>query len=654
MKGRFKFPPRLTLGSIQSRCTTRLETVSPQTEIANKLSKLGIRLFRAVLVVPFVVSGIGYIPEAAQAQIINRGGSGCPAGSRSGTTNFLTNSNFAANAGTGEGVYTVSGPVPSRLGFTSDLPYRGDGVYPNDVPPDGASPNDTGGGGLSIQNGGFDYYNIVAGQPFPGDPANNVPPSNTYLYSNPNALAVTPNVQSSAIEPGNPTVWGQTVTGLQPNTTYNFIAYFYNLLTVDNPALVGGAPPIIVLRIGSPTTGDFITGTPITVATRQQWTPVQFAFTTEAGQTSVNLSIIDRANNIFGDDFGLTAIALNQCAPAAEIYKSVRRLRDNDNNGILNAGDDLEYTILVRNSSTTENITGLVIGDAIPTQLQVLRDASNPIQFPSGFSAAASLPTTSFNGTGSPITFTTPGSLPANTTITLKYNARILPGATSPIANQARANFTGDGGTPLLSDASDSTNPSQPGSGSNPGIPDQNGNVSQPNSSPTDPTIVNLGGAVSTGNGLRLVKRITAATRGGIPLSGLSFADVDTDADANAINQAGLRPIGVREIPATTPLQSGDDVQYTIYFLGSQALDNFNFCDLIPTGTTYVPNSIAIVGPGTGADQGRFFSPLTSLEQLPESSVCENRNNPNGTVIVKLGNVPSGRPGSVSLRVKIN
>lgn len=475
MKGRFKFPPDLTLGSIQSRCTTRVETVSQQSEIVNKFSKLGIRLFRAVLVVPFVVSGIGYIPETAQAQIINREGNGCPAGSRPGTTNFLINGNFATSAGTGQGVYTVSGPVPPSLGFTSDLPYRGDGVYPNDVPPDAAVPNDRGGGGLSIQNGPFDYFNIVAGQPFPGDPANNVPPSNTYLYSNPNALAVSPNVQSSAIEPGNPTIWAQTATGLQPNTTYNFIAYFYNLLTLDNPALVGGAPPIIVLRITSPTTGDFITGAPITVSTRQKWTPVQFAFTTEAGQTSVNLSIIDRANNIFGDDFGLTAIALNQCTPLA-----------------------------------------------------------------------------------------------------------------------------------------------------------------------------------STGNGLRLVKRITAATRGGTPISGLSFGDVDADADANAINQAGLRPVGVREIPSTTPLQSGDDVQYTIYFLGSQALDNFNFCDLIPTGTTYVPNSISIVGAGTGADQGRFFSPLTSLEQLPEGSVCENRNNPNGAVIVKLGNVPNGRPGSVSLRVKIN
>ncbi|MBW4647011.1 MAG: hypothetical protein KME23_29170 [Goleter apudmare HA4340-LM2] len=252
------------------------------------------------------------------------------------------------------------------------------------------------------------------------------------------------------------------------------------------------------------------------------------------------------------------------------------------------------------------------------------------------------------------MTLTNPGTLAAGQSITLTYNARIQPGATSPIINQARANFAGDGGQPILSDASDSTNPTQPGSAVNPGTPNPDGNINQPNAGPADPTIVNLSGAVASGNRLILVKRITAANRGGVPISGVAFTEVDADADANAINQAGLRPIGVREIPSTIPLQSGDDVQYTIYFLAEQSLNNLNFCDLIPGGTTYIPNSISIVGAGAGADQGRFFSPLTSLEQLPEGSICENRTNPNGAVIVKLGNVLNGRPGSVSLRVRIN
>lgn len=454
MKGRFKFPTRLTLGSIQSQCTTRLETVSQQGEIANKLSKLGIRLFRAVLVVPFVVSGMGYIPASAQAQLINMASNGCPAGTKIGTTNFIVNGTFATNAGTGLGVPTGPAAVPPSLKFTSDLPYRGDGLYPDDP----------GGGGLSIQSGAVAYPpNLIAGQPFPGDPTNGVPASNTYLYSNPNLKTD----GSSAINPGNPTIWSQTVTGLQPNTTYNFIAYFYNLL--DN---VPGAAPIIVLKINS-STGSSLSSNPITVSTEQQWIPVQFAFTTEAGQNSTTLSIIDQANNIVGDDFGLTAIALNQCVPV-----------------------------------------------------------------PSG--------------------------------------------------------------------------------------------------------------------SLILLKRITAATRSGVPISGLSFTNVVADTNANTINQAGLKPVGLPDIPTTNPLQSGDYVQYTTYFLGQQVLNNFNFCDLIPTGTTYVPNSISIVGAGAGADQGRFFSPLTPLAQIPESSACSNPNNPNGTVIVKLGNVPNGQPGSVSFQVRIN
>jgi fimbrial isopeptide formation D2 family protein/uncharacterized repeat protein (TIGR01451 family) len=639
MKGRLKFPPHFRRNSIQSGYTTRLKISPSQSEIAKKLSTLGVRLSRALLIVPFVMSGMGSFPQIAQAQVVNRGNNGCPAGTRRGTTNFITNGNFTTLTGNTPGVYlNPSIPVPPILGFTSDLPYRGDGVYPDDA----------GGGGLSIQSGNFELGGLI-GRPFLGDPINGIPPANNYLYSNPNALVGNPPQLGSAISPGNPTIWQQTVTGLQPNTSYNFIAYFYNLLTDE--VFPTAAAPVVFLRIQSPS-GTVFESPPTTVSTKQQWIPVQFTFTTEANQTSTTLSIVDTANNVFGDDFGLTAIALNECIPSPEIRKSVRRLRDNDNNGRLNTGDDLQYTIIITNPSTTDDVTNLVIADAIPTQLQVLRDANNQIQFPQGFNDAA--PSTSFNGTGNPITLTTPGTLAAGQSITLTYNARIQQGATSPITNQARANFSGDGGQPILSDASDSTNPTQPGSGVNPGVPNADGNINQPNAGATDPTIVNLGDAVATGNGVILLKRITAANRGGVPISSVAFGEVETDTNANAINQAGLRPVGVSEIPATIPLQSGDDVQYTIYFLANQPLNNFNFCDLIPQGTTYIPNTISIVGAGTDADQGRFFSPLTPLAQVPESSICENSTNNNGTVIVRLGNIPSGQTGSVSLRVRIN
>lgn len=643
MKGRLKFLPYLSLGSTKSTCTNRLETYFLHNDRANKFSQLAIRLSRAALIVPFVISGMSIFTQAVRAQIVNRGNNGCPVGTRRDTeNNILINGDFSQG-------YT---------GFTSELTPINFGAL------------NAYGQGYSVVNNTEEFrtnigdlISVLDPKPFPGDPANNVPPSNSYYYSNPsNEDYIRTN--------GRPILWQQTVP-VEPNTTYNLIFYIDNLLRVNpgDPASgqapdSSGYPPVIEATVSDGAANTILSSPSVIRNAPDQWIPVQVAFTTAPGQTTATLTLRDIAGQffgtdeggnyraVFGDDFGFTAIALNKCIASAEIFKSVRRLRDNDNNGILNAGDDLQYTITVRNSSTTDDVTNLVISDAIPTQLQVLRDANNPIQFPAGFNDAA--PSSSFNGTGNPITLTTPGTLAAGQTITLTYNARILAGATSPIINQARANFVGDGGRPILSDASDSANPTQPGSGVNPGFPDTNGNINQPNAGSADPTVVNLGEAVTTENRLILVKRITAANRGGVPIAGVAFNEVEADTDANAINQAGLRPVGVREIPSSTPLQSGDDVQYTIYFLSEQALNNLNLCDLIPQGTTYVPNSISIVGAGTGADQGRFFSPLTPLAQVPESRICENSNNLNGTVIVRLGNVPNGRPGSVSLRVRIN
>ncbi|WP_086688089.1 collagen binding domain-containing protein [Nostoc sp. T09] len=158
------------------------------------------------------------------------------------------------------------------------------------------------------------------------------------------------------------------------------------------------------------------------------------------------------------------------------------------------------------------------------------------------------------------------------------------------------------------------------------------------------------GNASTSGTSLQLVKRITAIARiNGQRTPYNTFVD-----DPNDQNDNVLRPAPLGQYELQTPVESGDEVEYTVYFRAGQLLENLNFCDLIPAGTTYVPNSIAVNGGGSGADRGRFFSPLTSLEQVPESNVCENRNNPNGTVIVKLGNVPSGQSGSVSFRVKID
>jgi uncharacterized repeat protein (TIGR01451 family) len=528
--------------------------------------------------------------------------------------------------------------------------------------------------------------------------------------------------------------------------------------------------------------------------------------------------------------------------------KSVRFLRDNDGTGNLTIGDDIEYKIIVQNRNPRA-ITNLTISDAIPFQWQVLRDASNPITVDSGFSLASppALPSSSFVSSGNTVTFTNPGTLAPGATMTLTFNVRIRPGSPSPLINQGTINFQGDNGNPVLTDASDSTNPTAPGSDVNPGNPSplnpdgSGGNVNQPNAGNADPTIINLvspvtptgtksvrlftdadgSGAVTSGdtleytitysntsssdvnnflatdsidskglrfvsgsysltgtgtgttvaanpnyNGttdtnlntpgtlgrgggqvvikyravvlaaagtkinnqaratsiggnvsqsltdalqgpgdlpqvlddginqgnlsdtgddeptgvtvgdvgnprLRLVKRITSVTRGGVPVSGINFStfvDDPADDNDNAPGWSQLSPVGVFRLGSEVSLQSGDEVEYTIYFLsdGAQNSRNIKFCDLIPAGTTFIPDSL---GPGIGirlrqagtqsdqtnasdTDQGIFYSPLT-----PVTAPCSDPKNPNGAVFLQLGNIPNTAPnngGFVRFRVRID
>ncbi|MBD2778312.1 SdrD B-like domain-containing protein [Iningainema tapete] len=166
---------------------------------------------------------------------------------------------------------------------------------------------------------------------------------------------------------------------------------------------------------------------------------------------------------------------------------------------------------------------------------------------------------------------------------------------------------------------------------------------------------------------LRLVKRITNVLRNGQPISGLNFNTFDdgTGEDDNTINQS--QPVrGFREIE--TALQSGDEVEYTLYYLaeGSQDLQNVRFCDLIPSQTSYSADSF---GAGTGivvnragtnntltnaedSDQGAFFSPL---RPLPSGNTCQNQTNNQGAVILNLGNIsPSSNFGFIRFRVRID
>lgn len=251
-------------------------------------------------------------PQGASAEILDPGAGGCPISTIVGGDNLVQNGDFAQGA----------------VGFTSGLSNRGHGVYPDDA----------NGGGFSIQTGSVVYPPFEAnpylyGRPFPGDPQRDVPPSNTYFYSNPseaNYLAGN----------GRVNLWTQVVA-VAPNTTYNFFAYFDNLLDPVKSAN-GTADPLIELRVN-----NLSVGTTMVPKTPDRWVPIQFAFTTGNNVTSITLQIDSLTNSTFGDDFAMTQINLKQCVSGIGVAKYVFPPVAATRNG--EEGFQLEYWITFRN-----------------------------------------------------------------------------------------------------------------------------------------------------------------------------------------------------------------------------------------------------------------------------------------------------------------
>ena len=156
---------------------------------------------------------------------------------------------------------------------------------------------------------------------------------------------------------------------------------------------------------------------------------------------------------------------------------------------------------------------------------------------------------------------------------------------------------------------------------------------------------------------LRLVKRITLVLRGNTPISGVAFnqfEDDSNDENDNRLNSSRLSsPVGITRLE--TPVQSGDIVEYTIYFLseGREALQNVRICDLIPDGTTF-DSIVQVNGGGNGADNGNFSSPLAPIPANFQN-ICRNGTPTNGAVLTNLGTLPAGGQfGFVRFRVRVN
>jgi uncharacterized repeat protein (TIGR01451 family) len=595
------------------------------------------------------------LPVRAQVSPIFEGFANCPAGTREGAINFVRNGNFTTNAGTGAGIPTAPALVPPALDFISSLPYRGDAVYPDDDI-----------GGLSIQVGAVNYLPnptppppfIVVGQPFPGDPAFGVPGSNTYLYSNPNASVATPGISGSAFP--NPIVWQQTITGLLPNTTYNFTAYFYNLLagTPGGPPSVPGAPPAIRFLAGPPggAPASFVpTDIASIVAAVQVWTRVQGLYRTALGQTTLELRIEDQANTVIGDDFGMTAVGFRECVPAIGVAKSAGTPVSNADGSFT-----IPYTVLVRNFGPVTAANQYAVNTLQLREDLTTTFAGATINAVTDLQSPTLVVNPGFNGSSDQNLLAAGNTLAGGATATVTFNVRITlaSGVTSEtfFDNTVTATALSQGGTPVSDISNAGTNP-DPNNNLNPGEPTENvpTRVSvTPSPTPTPPP--GTPGVVGTG-GLRLVKRVTNALRDGGTIAGIPFNTIAADANTSALQSAGLSPVGVIAIDDPSLLLSGDQVEYTVYFLsdGSAPALAVNLCDLVPQGTSLVPDTTRVsFSNGEPAIGGTVFSPLTPL---PSGNSCTDQRNTNGAVIFNLGDIPN-TPGSnfgfVRFRVRIN
>ncbi len=323
-------------------------------------------------------------------------------------------------------------------------------------------------------------------------------------------------------------------------------------------------------------------------------------------------------------------------APNIVATKSDALAVDADSNGFPSPGDTLEYTVTVGNTGAV-NGTNVQLIDPIPANTQYVPNSLQIENVPQtdnpgddrADNDSANNQLVFRLGTGA--NATTGGTLNVGASTTVKFRVTIanpLPAGVTQIRNQATA--TGGNFSNTIS-----TSP----------------NAASGEEATVTPITPNL----------RLVKRITRVNT----TTYSSFVDDPRDDNDTAPGWSGLPPIGIPELGSQTPLQSGDEVEYTIYFLsdGGQPATNVKVCDPIPAGTTFIADSF---GPGSGillnqagtatpqtnfpdTDRGTYFSPLA-----PVTAPCPDLNNPNGSVFVPLGNVAPNNTGFVRFRVKIN
>lgn len=406
---------------------------------------------------------LGSLPAYAATTVIPKGQVGCAPGTVVAGPNKVVNGDFSIPAGDGPGVAPAAG-------FTSELPNVGPDTYPYDE----EFVNGYAGGLSIISTGEFTVpdRSLVAGHPFLGDPSREVPATQHYLYTKPNEDINGVDIYAD----GYAVLWKQQNISLTIGTTYNFYAYFNNMLAPSEGDNNFIDPQIMLLVNGTPA-GNTI----VLPESPDQWVPVQFSFILSGGtagtQAPVTLEIRDYAGVRtlpVGDDFAVTGISLKQCVSSLGVaFQSLMPTRNS------NGTYDVPFIVTVRNYGV----------DPAPLQkLQLTSDLSATFAGVAAFQVVSILSTSSdprltvnagFNGKTNKNLLSGTDSLGSGKTASIRFTVRFTPG-TGPgafgpfngrVEASADAGDTGSGGgggdvVVVRDTSSPGTNPDPNGNGS--------------------------------------------------------------------------------------------------------------------------------------------------------------------------------------------
>ena len=229
----------------------------------------------------------------------------------------------------------------------------------------------------------------------------------------------------------------------------------------------------------------------------------------------------------------------------------------------------------------------------------------------------------------------------------------LTPALPGPYDNQVSATATDANGNPT-SDLSDSGTDVDP---------DGDGEPNEDNGTPPDPDNPDNDGNENTPTrvrfapDVRLVKRITRVTRNGtevaIPNIG-GFNDQGGSSDDNTLAalSGSTLPLGLPDV--SQALQSGDLVEYTIYFFnaGLGTAENLEVCDELQPPSVLQPDSLTLAPPTALSTAGTTlnfsnigpFSPRAPLSPLEPSCISAPGTFPSG---VPAGGLGVGAGGGV-------